>query len=144
MYRSHLVNWLELARNAPKVLKNGPNSSITFRCILFYSGVSGQWNSVFEVFIWIFFFRLPSTLFVTWPEGYEITQNESRCAGETVGTYKLLCFVTENDESHVFLLFAHFIKHKILSNLPLWSPWIKAVTCLIFFKLFYVAIHYKL
>ena len=47
-----------------------------------------------------FFFRLPSTLLVSWPEGYEVTQNESRCAGETVGMYKLLCFVTENVESN--------------------------------------------
>lgn len=38
----------------------------------------------------VFYFRLPSNLIVTWPEGDEVRPNEKRPAGKTIGLFSFL------------------------------------------------------
>lgn len=38
----------------------------------------------------VFYFRLPSNLIITWPEGDEVRPNEKRPAGKTIGLFLFL------------------------------------------------------
>lgn len=47
------------------------------------------WKKIF-IKVVVFYFRLPSNLIVTWPEGDEVRPNEKRPAGKTIGLFSFL------------------------------------------------------